>query len=192
MHMCVRLCVHVCETVFFVLFSACDSLVICLVPCSTNWLIQLFQISHVEEASSCERWLHHLPQHWLVPFNAALKPSCVNLCIGVKKSAQVIIIVCMISRTTVIYCGGSLTAHPPLFNFHSCTLSLPLTLHGPSSPVWIRNVNDHPQGQKEKVTHFHAMLNMQISRQISGSCSQQADNYLDSSMGVVVGTYFWE
>ena len=36
-----------------------------------------------------------------------------------KKNAQVIIVVCVISRTTVIYCIGSLSAHPPLFNFHS-------------------------------------------------------------------------
>lgn len=78
-------CTRVWDCGFCFVLCVCDSLVICSVPCSTNWLIQLFQISHSEEASSCERWFHHLPLLWLVPFNGALKPSCVNLCIGVKK-----------------------------------------------------------------------------------------------------------
>lgn len=80
------------------------------------------------------------------------------------------------------YYYGTSRAHSPLFYLHS------LTLHKSSTYTLMWNVNDHPEGQKEKVGHFHAMHNMQISRQISGS-SQPAGTELgnlDSSVGVAV------
>lgn len=78
-----------------------------------------------------------------------------------KKTTQLIIIACMISRTAVIYGDGSFGAPPPL-NFYSCALLPSLTLRNPSSHMRIWNVNDHPEGQEEKVTCFPAALNMQI------------------------------
>lgn len=192
-----RSCVfHACESMFpqfqmlwtflkktpSTLGCVCETAVIIFVLClcawqfgdlfcaSTNWLFQLFQISYLEEVSLCECWFHH----------AGLLFSMVHQYLHVQSSAAVwkhaMITVCMISRMTVIYCGGSFTAHPPLFNFSSCTLFPSLNLHGLSFHMWIWNVNDRPEGQKEKVAHFRAILNMQISRQISGSCSQRAHN----------------
>lgn len=111
MHACEWLWVHTCVTAVIVLFCVfvCERLVICLVP-APNWLIQLFQIFHLEEATLCERWFHHLPhliychvffckqqmfflftdrhrhrQYRLSPLNGALKHLCISLCIGVEK-----------------------------------------------------------------------------------------------------------
>lgn len=36
-----------------------------------------------------------------------------------------------------------------------------------ASYMCIWDLNGYPEGQKEKVTYFHAMLNMQISREAS-------------------------
>lgn len=82
--------------------------------------------------------------------------------------------VCVSSRMTVIYRGGSFAAHPPpppstLLIFSSFTLFLSLNLPGLSSHVWIWDVNDRTEGSKgTKVARFSickcqiAMLEMQI------------------------------
>lgn len=103
--------------------------------------------------------------------------------------------VCVSSRMTVIYRGGSFAAHPPpppstLLIFSSFTLFLSLNLPGLSSHVWIWDVNDRTEGSKgTKVARFSickcqiAMLEMQISRQMPGSCrtSDAQISDLDSS-----------
>lgn len=93
------------------------------------------------------------------------------------KKAHVIIIVCILSRTTVIYYGGSF--YPSPF-FHSLTPAPFCLPSHPPRPV-LSHVNleckRSASGSKRKRSPiFPAMLNMQITRQISGSCSQQAHN----------------
>lgn len=56
--------------------------------------------------------------------------------------------------------------HPP-FNLSHCLSTLTCNV---STSMQIWNVNDHPEGQTEKVTHFHAMLNMQILWQTRLRC----------------------
>lgn len=88
------------------------------------------------------------------------------------------IILCAICRMTVIYhevCFVFFSRRPPRFSVF-LSLSLPVNLPGLSTSMRFRNVNDQPEGQTEKVTHFPAMLNMQIPRQIIRSRSRQAHN----------------
>lgn len=160
--------------------TSCRTYCMCVVACANVWENEVLVIAlvyvtvwcFVAELTgcstffSCQHWSYRFPPMWQtillsMPLNGALKGG---------KKALLIIIVCVISRVTEIYCGGSFTAHPPLFLIAS------LNLHSLSSSKQVWNVNDHLEGQKEKVVHFHAMLNMQIWRQISGSCNRQAHN----------------
>lgn len=194
------------DIVLFFCVSACVWQFADLFGARTDWLIQLCQISHSEEVSLSECCFHHLSrlQH---KKKTSLSPSRMHQNIHVLISALVwktkkknaghhnCVCVCVSSRMTVIYRGGSFAAHPPpppstLLIFSSFTLFLSLNLPGLSSHVWIWDVNDRTEGSKgTKVARFSickcqiAMLEMQISRQMPGSCrtSDAQISDLDSS-----------